>query len=143
MSRHSFVLLLVAALLTAGCETTASQKKVLPDLAVATVTATEEQILLGKTRATAMMSRWSAEETSKFKRSASPLLAVRTLGLTPEQSAAVEAQIPPGTPAVCVLLWNAREEKVVGSEIFVVTQPPERNQQARFSTYLARYMGSL
>jgi hypothetical protein len=143
MNRFAFCLLLAAVLFSAGCETTESKRNAMPDSAVAIVAASEEQLLLGKNRAEAIASRWSAEERAKFTKGASPLLAVRTLSLTPEQSAAAGAQVPQDGSALCVVLWNAKEEKVVGSQVYVVTTPPEKNEPARFSSHVARYVGSL
>lgn len=142
MGRLFTVLFLAAALGSAGCAAVA-RKPALPDSAMATAPATPEQLLLGKTRAEAIASRWTSEENRKFLRGAAPVLAVRTLGLTPEQSAALGPKVPNDRPAICVLLWNARDEKVVGSEIYVVTSPPERDQTARFGPHTARYVGSL
>lgn len=142
MARGFCVLLLAVAIGCAGCAST-PKKDALPDSAVATAPATPEQILLGKTRAEAIASRWTSEQSQKMTRGAAPLLAVRTLGLTAEQIAATGPQVPKDGSAICVVLWNAKEEKVVGSEIFIVTTPPERDQTARFGPHLARYVGSL
>ena len=125
----------------AGCVTTA--KAPLTDSAVVTLTASDEQLVLGKHRAEAIYSRWSEEEKTKFVKRAAPLLAVRTLGFTPEQAASLGAKVPAPETAVCVVLWDARAEKIVGSECYVVVTIPERNQPARFSTRTAQYVGSL
>ena len=142
MHRFFSLLMLAAVCLSAGCAAT-SKKPALSDSAVASTAATPEQVLLGKNRAEAIASRWTDAESAKFAKGASPLLAVRTLGLTPEQAAALGARVPQDGSAICVLLWNAKEEKVVGSDIYVVTTPPERDQPARFSNHTARYVGSL
>jgi hypothetical protein len=142
MGRSFTVLFLAVALGSAGCAAVA-RKPTQPDSAVATAPATPEQIVLGKTRAEAITSRWTDEENRKFVRGASPVLAVRTIGLTPEQRAALGPRVPPDGSAICVLLWNAKEEKVVGTEVYVLTSPPARDQSARFGPHTARYVGSL
>jgi hypothetical protein len=131
----------LAALLLAGCTT--APREAAPDSAVAVISASPEQLLLGKHRAESIYNRWSDEDRAKFARRGSPLLAVRTLGLTPEQAASLAGKITAPETAICVVLWDARAEKIAGSECYIVITPPPRGETARFSSHSARYVGSL
>lgn len=142
MNRSFSSLLLAGALFLTGCAS-ASKKQALPDSAVATLPATAEQLSMGKFRAEAILSRRTAEEIAKGSRGTPTLLAVRTLGLTPEQIAQVGSKVPDASSALVVLLWDPKGEKIVGSDIYVVRTPGGKDELARFGTYTARYVGSL
>jgi hypothetical protein len=142
MSRLYYGLLLVGVLLSFGCAS-APKESTLPDSAVAAVAASEEQISVGKIRAEAISRRWSEQEKKKFTRGVSPLIAVRTLGLSPEQITALGPRVPDAGSASCVLLWDAKLGQVVGTELYLVKAPPAKNEPARFGMHVARYVGSL
>jgi hypothetical protein len=132
---------LLAVLLAAwcaGCATT--EKTSVATASVATVPATEDQILLGSRRAEAMVSRLEDTERTKFLKLPAPLLAVRTLPLTPEQVAA--AGRPDAATLVPVVLWDAKAEKILGTECYLCGSLPAVNENARFGSHTARYMGS-
>lgn len=131
----------LAALLIAGCAT--APRQAIPDAAVAVLAASPEQLLIGKHRAESIYNRWTEEDRAKFARRGSPLLAVRTLGLTPDQAASLAGKITAPETAVCVVLWDAREKKIAGPDCYVVTTVPPRGEIARFSLHSARYVGSL
>lgn len=131
---------LLGAILVAGCATPA--KPPVQDSSVAVLPATEEQLLLGKHRAAAIYERWSEEEKAKFVKRAAPYLAVRTLNLTPEQAATLGSKIPSPETAVCVVIWDAKAETVVGTECYVAVTPPAKGLPARFGLHTAQYVGS-
>ncbi len=137
------LLLMVLVVGFAGCETTASRKDV-PDASVATVPASEDQVVVAKHRAEFIFGRMPPLTQEKFLRQKPALLAVRTLNLTPEQAAPISGSFS-GLPdtVTCVLLWDASTKELVNQEVFVVVTPPENDSQARFGTHFARYVGSL
>ncbi len=131
---------LVGVILVAGCATTA--KPPVPDSSAATLPGSEEQLLLGKHRAASIFGRWSEEEKAKFLKSGAPLLAVKTLSLTPEQAVSLGGKISSPETLTCVVIWEAKTEKVVGAECYLVVTPPAKGLPARFGPHTARYVGS-
>lgn len=142
MNRFFSSCLLVGAFFWTGCASS-PKKPTLPDSALATLPATAEQLSMGKFRAEAIMSRRTAAEIEKGSRGKQTLLAVRTLGLSPEQVAQVGAKVPNVGSALVILLWDPKSEAVVGSDVYVVGTPGGKDELARFGTYTARYVGSL
>lgn len=131
-------LLVGLALCVAGC---ASAPRPAPEAVTARFKASEEQMVIGKHRAEAIYSRWEDEEKERFVKRSPALLAVRTLGLTPEQAAASGISAPTG--AVCVVLWDARTGRLVDEFCHLAATEPERGSSALFSGKPARYVGSL
>lgn len=141
MNRLVSCLFLCGAVFLTGCASS-SKKTELPNSAVATAAASAEQLTMAKIRANAITGRSSSEEKSNLTKGVS-LLAVRTLGLTPEQIATLGPGFSDPSAATCVALWDFKRKEVVGSEIYVVKSPPAKNDVARFGAYIARYVGSL
>ncbi len=133
--------LLAGAILMAGCAT--PEKPVVVDSAVTTVTASAEQLLLGKHRGASIYERWSEEKRTQFLKSTSPQLAVKTLGLNPEQVASLGGKIPAPETALCVVIWDAKTAKIVGMDGYIVVTPPAKGVPARFGPHTAIYVGSL
>lgn len=132
---------MAGVILLAGCATPA--KPLVVDSSAATVPASAEQLLLGKHRGVLIYGRWSEEKRTKLLKSGPPLLAVKTLGLTPEQVGSLGGKISAPETAICVVIWDAKTEKVVGTECHVVVTPPELGVPARFGPHTALYVGSL
>ena len=112
------------------------------DASVATLPASEEQVMIAQRRAEAIYSGWTEEEKAKFKKRPSTLLAVRSLNFSPEQAALLGAKVPSPDSAVCVLLWDSKTEKIVGTECFVVVAPPAQGETVRFGSSTAQFVGS-
>jgi outer membrane murein-binding lipoprotein Lpp len=142
MRRLFASLALLGALGLTGCASM-SKKPEMPDSAAATVSATADQLSMGKFRAEAIASRRTAEEIAKNSRGKPTFLAVRTLGLTPEQAAMVGTKVPDAATALVVVLWDPKTENVVGTDAYVVKTPGAPGELARFGAHTARYVGSL
>ena len=132
------LLLAVLAFFVAGCASTPGPA---PEVSSAQCAASGEQMVIGKHRAEAIFSRWEDEEKERFTKKPPALLAVRTLGLAPEQSAALARTPPPGT--VCVVLWDARTGRLADTVCHVVAVEPARGAIILLSGKPARYVGSL
>lgn len=133
-------LCLIGLILLAGCAT--PTKTVIPDTSAVPVTATAEQLLIGKHRGASIHDRWSEEKRTGFLKSGSSQLAVKTLGLTPEQVVSLGGKIPSPETSLCVVIWDVKTQKVLSTECYVVATPPALGVPARFGPHTAVYVGS-
>lgn len=127
---------LAASLVFAGCATT--EKKAVPDSAVAVVLADENQTLLARSRAEVIVSRLGQEELAALSKAGR--FVVRTLGPTPQQLTAARPVVT--DPTFGLMLWNVKAARLDDANLYLATALPPPGQPVRLGEKSAMFLGS-